>query len=78
MRQITRQLVHFLLLLLVLEIQQLHVRLESFLLFPHVLDMLALFLKLVGYVRDVYVQLRKLCHVYINMYVALELTSWDL
>lgn len=51
MRKITRQLVHFLLLPLVLKIQQLHVRLESFLLLPHVLDVLALFLELVGHVR---------------------------
>lgn len=46
MGKITRQLIHFLLLLFVLEIQQLHVRLEPFLLFPHVLDVLALLLEL--------------------------------
>jgi hypothetical protein len=69
MGKITRQLIHFQLLLFMLEIQQLHIRLESFLLFPHVLDVLALLLELVACVRDVYLQLRKLCHIYLYIYI---------
>lgn len=44
--QVSRQLVHLLLLPLVLQVQELHVFFESPFLLPHVLDVLALLLKL--------------------------------
>lgn len=47
LRQISSQLVHFNLLLLVLHIQQLHVFFEAPFLLSHVFDMLTLFLELV-------------------------------